>query len=319
MNNINHELHEKGLISSQQYEFLEGIRTNKVVSLYFELRLILYLGIMLLTGGLGYIAYQNMGSFGHIISMLLIFAGIVGCFYFVNKQALPYSNAEVNINHPYFDYILILGALLIIALFTYITIYFSLIELINVSTLLSAALLLYFTYRYDNTALLSMGLVAFAATVGINISPMNWATGELLQSSNLYVTAILLGIGYYVVGHLSEQREIKAHFRFTYQNFGLMLYFVGLISAIFISDFEVLFALWLLISAVAIGYFSWDKREFLFFLYAVISGYIAFTYLFYKMLDAIDAETLMIFYVPFSCIGLVAYLIINKKHFTNER
>lgn len=319
MNNINHELHQKELISNQQFEFLEGIKTNKVVSLYFELRLILYLGIMLLTGGLGYIAYQNMGSFGHIISMLLIFAGIVGCFYFVNKHALPYSNTEIRINHPYFDYILILGALLIIALFTYITIYFSLVELINISTLISAALLLYFTYRYDNSALLAMGLVAFAATVGINISPMNWATGELLQNSNLYITAILLGILYYVIGYLSEQREIKTHFRFTYQNFGLMLYLIGLLSAIFISDNGLLYAFWLLISAAAIGYLSWVKREFLFFLYAVISGYISFTYLFYKMLDAIDAETLMIFYVPFSCIGLVAYLIINKKHFTNER
>lgn len=319
MENANHELHQRELINKDQFEFLEAIRTNKVVSLYFELRLILYLGIMLLTGGLGYIAYQNMGSFGHIMSMMLIVAGIVGCFIFINKHALPYSNSEIKINHSYFDYILILGALLIIALFTYLTIYFELITLINISTLISAGILLYLAYRYDSGALLSMGLVAFSATVGVNISPINWASGELFEASNLYISAITLGILYYSAGYLSNLKELKAHFQFTYQNFGIMLYFVGLISAIFISDNSAIFAILLLLSAVAVGYLSWKNREFLFFLYAVISGYIAFTYLLFQILNAIDGEILMIYYIPFSCIGLVAYLIINKKHFTNDK
>ncbi len=319
MKNINEELHDKELITNNQFEYLEAIRTNKVVSLYFELRLVLYLGIMLLTGGLGYLVYQNMGSLGHILSMILIAAGIVGCFYFVDKNALPYSNDEVKASHSYFDYILILGALLIIALFSYIIIYFELAKLISFSTIIGSAILLYLAYRYDSTALLSMGLVAFAAAVGINLSPMNWIAGDLFETANLYTTAILLGILYCLVGYFSDKREIKAHFQFTYQNFGLMLYFIGLLSAIFMSEIGIFFAVVLLLSAITIGYFSWIKKEFLFFLYSAISGYIALTYLIYHILDAADGEILMVYYIPFSCIGLVAYIVGNRKHFTNDK
>lgn len=319
MKNINEELHDKELITNNQFEYLEAIRTNKVVSLYLELRLVLYLGILLLTGGLGYLVYQNMGSLSHILSMILIAAGIVGCFYFVDKNALPYSNDEVKASHSYFDYILILGAMLIVALFSYIIIYFELAKFISISTIIGSAILLYLAYRYDSTALLSMGLVAFATAVGLNISPLNWISGELFETANLYTTAILLGILYCLVGYFSDKREIKAHFQFTYQNFGLMLYFIGLLSAIFMSELEIFCAGVLLLSAITIGYFSWIKKEFLFFLYSAISGYIALTYLIYHILDAADGEILMVYYIPFSCIGLVAYIVGNRKHFTNDK
>ena len=69
---INKILFEAALISEKQFGVLESIRTEKVVSLYYELRLILYLGILLLTGGLGYLAYENIGEFGHFLLMLLM-------------------------------------------------------------------------------------------------------------------------------------------------------------------------------------------------------------------------------------------------------
>ena len=95
MENIYRELFQLSDSSDRQLRFLEAIRTNQIVSIYSELRLILYLGIMLFTGGIGYFAWQNMGEIGHLISMAFFAAAIIVGFYFIGKFAKPYSKAQV--------------------------------------------------------------------------------------------------------------------------------------------------------------------------------------------------------------------------------
>ena len=309
------------LIEKSQFEFLEAIETNKIISLFNELRLMLYLGIMLLSTGIGYFAYQNMGKFGHICCMILIFAGIVACFYYIMKYASPYSNAEVSVTHLYYDYILILVSLLIIGLFSYIQVYFNLVHLLlNWSTLISAIILLFMAYRYDNRGLLSMGITAFSATFGIIISPVNWTKGEWLPTINLYNTGIILGVAFVLIGQLSELKKIKSHFRFTYQNTGLLIFFIASIAAIFDSNYSILYAFLLLISSCAVIYYSWNYKEFLFFLYSSISGYIALTYLLIRLIESSQSNTwiLLAYYFPISCAGYILFIIKKKNHFTNE-
>lgn len=315
------KLYENNLIEDTQFEFLDAIETNKIISVFNELRLMLYLGIILLSTGIGYFAYQNMGKFGHITCMILLLAGIIACFYYITKFASPYSNAEVSVNHLYYDYILILVSLLIIGLFSYIQVYFNLVHLLlNWSTLISAIILLFMAYRYDNRGLLSMGITAFSATFGIVISPVNWAKGEWLPTLNLYNTGIILGIAFVIIGLISELNKIKSHFRFTYQNTGLLIFFIASIAAIFDSNYSILYAFLLLISSSIVIYYSWNYKEFLFFLYSTISGYIALTYLIIKAIENSfsDAWILLIYYFPVSCVGYILFLIKKKNHFTNE-
>ena len=315
------KLFENNLIEETQFEFLNAIETNKIISVFNELRLILYLGIMLLSTGIGYLAYQNMGEFGHICCMILLLAAIIASFFYILKYASPYSNAEVSVSHLYYDYILILVSLLIIGLFSYIQVYFNLVHLLlNWSTLISAIILLFMAYRFDNRGLLSMGITAFTATFGIVISPVNWAKGEWLPTLNLYNTGIILGIAFVLIGHLSEIKKIKSHFRFTFQNAGLLIFFISSIAAIFDSKYSILYAFLLLISSSAVIYYSWNFKEFLFFLYSCISSYIALTYLIIKVTENLfsDAWILLIYYFPISCVGYIIFLIKKKNHFVND-
>ncbi len=320
MDNIYKHLFHRNSIDEKQYLFLEAIRTNKIVSLYYELRLILYLGIMLFTAGVGYFAYQNMGSIGHLISMVLIGVSIFIGFYFIGKYAKPYSNSEVTIHQLYFDYILILVSLLIISEFVYIQVYFDLVELlVNWTSFLSAAILLFMAYWYDNRALLSMGIAALAAAVGISISPVDWVKGEWSATTGLYVTNIVLGLSLTIAGQISEYSGIKKHFRFTYQNFGLLLFYIGCIAAIFDSNHPFLYAVLLLVPAGALSFYLWQKKEFLFFLYSNIAAYIAITYLLYQILNSSDiAIQLFTYYFPVSCIGYISFLITKKSHFAHD-
>lgn len=320
MDNIYKHLFLKNSINEKQYVFLEAIRTNKLVSLYYELRLVLYLGIMLFTGGVGYYAYQNMGSIGHLISMALIGVSIFIGFYFIGKYAKPYSNSEVHVHQVYFDYILILVSLLIVSEFVYIQVYFDLVALLlNWTSFLSAAILLFMAYRYDNRALLSMGIAALAAAVGISITPVSWVKGEWSATTDLYVTNIILGFSLTIAGQISENREIKKHFRFTYQNFGLLLFYIGCTAAIFDSNHPSLYAVLMLVTAGVLTFYLWQKKEFLFFLYSNIAAYIALTYLLYEIIYSSDtALPFFFYYFPVSCIGYISFLITKKSHFAHD-
>ena len=59
------ELEQKGLISSEQNALISEYERTKPFSLNYELRTFLYLGITMLTGGLGVLIYQNIDSIGH--------------------------------------------------------------------------------------------------------------------------------------------------------------------------------------------------------------------------------------------------------------
>lgn len=321
MESIYKKMIGKNLLTEKQYEFLEAIDSNKIISLYNELRLTLYLGIMLLSTGIGYFAYQNMGKIGHITCMTLLFVGIIACFYYIMKYAVAYSNSEVTVTHPFYDYILIMVALLIIGLFGYIQVYFNLVHLLlNWSTLISALILLFMAYRFDNRGLLSMGITALSATLGIVISPVNWTKGQWLPTMDLYNTGILLGVAFIVFGQFSQYKHIKSHFRFTYQNFGLLIFIISCIAAMFDSQFQVLYSFLLLFAAAAVIYYSWEYKEFLFFLYSSIAEYIALTYLIIKVIQTThtDVYILLAYYFPFTCIGYIVFLIKKKNHFTNE-
>ena len=316
---INKRLFEAALISEKQFGFLESIRTEKVVSLYYELRLILYLGILLLTGGLGYLAYENIGEFGHVLLMLLMAVLAGGGYYFVLNKSKAYSNFKVQETSVYLDYVIVLVALLIVGLFTYIQVYFDLVEvLLNYTSLLSAILFFYMAYRFDNKILLSMAITALVAIFGLTLTPVGWLKSEWFEATDLYLISIIIGLFLIAIGYFLAQISIKEHFLFSYQNYGLLLFYAGSIVAIFINPIWVS----ILVTLAAIGglVYTWKTKQFLFFLYSILTAYIAITYLVLKSLIEMSdlGYVLMIYYFPTTCVSAIVFLVSKKAHFKND-
>lgn len=321
MSKVHKQLLEEGLINQPQFELIDAVAEKKVVSLYYELRLVLYLGILLFTGGIGYIAYQNLGDIGHLAVMFLMIVAIVFCGYYIIKKSLPYSHSEVKVDHIYFDYLLILEALLLISLFTYVQVYFDLVEyFLHSSSIITALLFLSMAYRYDNKAVLSMGITALVAAFGLSISPVNWIHGTWFPDVDLYVIGIVLAGVLLGVGELLSRKGIKQHFAFTYFNFGLLLYYASTLALLFDSGWQVGIAFLLFFSAGAISFYTWVKKEFVFFLYSSVAAYIGFTYLLVKLLTMgnEDGFVLLIYYFPVSCIAYVMLLVKHKNHFSDD-
>ena len=75
------QLREEGLISPLSFEKIEIEKRSRLFSVHWELRTILYLGILLLTSGLGILVYKNLDTIGHQVILIFIAALCTGCFF----------------------------------------------------------------------------------------------------------------------------------------------------------------------------------------------------------------------------------------------
>jgi hypothetical protein len=320
MKDLHQELMDDGFISQSHFEQIDAINSKKIVSLNFELRLVLYLGIMLFSGGVGYLVYLNMGSIGHLAIMFLLFSAICVGTYFISIKSSPYSNGVSEKAVIYFDYLVVLVSLLLISLFTYFQVYFDLVAmLLRWTSLFSALVFLFLAYRFDNKMVLSLGVTALAAVFGLTVSPVDWVNGNWLEGKELY----LLGLGYgsmlLLVSQGLEYKKIKVHFTFTYQHFGWLLFYFGALALSFDYHNELYIAVIVLLISLSIMRYQWQQKSFLFFIYSSLAGYVLFTFLIFSSgIAEGDLFALGMFYFPISFIGTIVLLVKNRKHFSND-
>jgi hypothetical protein len=312
--NLPHELLDKELITQDQFEKIEVITSGKVVSVFYELRTMLYLGVMLFTTGAGMLVYQNIGDIGHLISISLLTLLMIGCFWYVVKHEVGYSNGSITSPTPYYDYVLLLGCLLFVSIQGYLQFqYGALYEYLGWSTLITAVFFFYAAYRFDHLGVLSLAITALASFWSISVSPQKWYSGDFLTESNLYNTAIIFAAIITAIAFILDWKKIKPHFTFTYFNFCALIYFVGCVVGLFMG----VWFLYVLLIYAGCG-FTWyiarSRRSFLFLLYAFLAGYIGTTYLLAETIFV--AEPMLWFYYSIlSCGGFVFFIIRYKNFF----
>jgi hypothetical protein len=312
-------LFEKGLIDRAQYDKIDLITSGKLISVFYELRTLLYLGIMLFTAGAGVLIYQNIGDIGHIISvsLLIILTGL--CFGYVIRQGPSYSNESIKGPTPYFDYIVLLGALLFIAVFAYLQFLYGLLEETpGLITLITAAFFFFIAYRFDHIGVLSLAITAFASFWSISITPQKWYNGDFYQFERLYLTAIIFGSAMATFALLLDWKKIKTHFTFTYINFATLIFFIGAIAGLFEDEWYGLYLLMIYGGCVFTFYMARWKKSFLFLLYAFLAAYIGTTYLIIKITSNSNWDTMFFFWFFYSiasCAGFVYFIIRFKNYF----
>ncbi|MEJ0054567.1 MAG: hypothetical protein WDN75_02355 [Bacteroidota bacterium] len=313
------ELFDKGLISEKQFQKIDLITSGKIVSVFYELRSLLYLGVMLFTTGVGILIYQNIGEFGHILSIIALGILTVVCFWYVFKHVAPYSNEALKAPTPYFDYVVLLGSLLFISVQGYLQFQFGwLNDKLGVSTLITAAFFFFIAYKFDNVGILSLAITALASFWSISVSPQKWYSGEFFEGSHLYNTAVIFGAGVTGIAMVLEKRGIKQHFTFTYLNFCVLIFFIGAVVGLFAGKITLLYILLIYGGCAFAYYIARSQRSFLFMLYAFIAGYIATTYLLAMTLEIGDVGFWLLYSMA-SCGAFVYFIISYRKHFTQRQ
>lgn len=315
-NNTPRELLEKNLITPEQFTEIELITSGKVVSVFYELRTLLYLGILLLTAGLGILIYENIGELGHLAAISVLFFLTIACFTYVVKNAPSYSNEAATAPTPYYDYIVLLGALLFISVLGYLQYQYEILDnALGVTTLISSAIFFFVAYRYDHAGVLSLAITALASFWSISISPVKWYSGDFISHESLHVTGLIFSGALAGIAVFLDHRKIKTHFTFTYTNFCCIIFFISALVGLF-DNGSLIYVLLIYGGAAFAWYMARFKRSFLFLLYALVSAYIATTYLLVEYF--IEDIFFWFFYSAASCGGLVYFIIKYRNYFSRS-
>ena len=310
-------LQEKGIISPEQSNAVSEHEKAKPFSLHYELRTLLYLGITLLTGGLGVLVYQNLDTIGHEIIVALIAIITLACFGFAFWKREPFTWLEVKNPHHFSDFVLLLGCTSFLILEGYLQFQYDLFGLkYGLVTFIPAILFFFSAYLFDHRGVLSMAITAFASWVGVNIAPLSVLEKNDFSTPNFLVTAIVLGIVLSGLGLISEYRNLKKHFSFTYLLLGSNLTLIAALTGMFSHPNWFIYALISLVLCVGLFLYARKTQSYIFLLMGTIYGYTALTYLLFKLAGFIDEDFMYMFglyYFLLSGVGVIVFLMKIKK------
>ncbi|MES2829111.1 MAG: DUF2157 domain-containing protein [Bacteroidota bacterium] len=289
-------------------------------SVYWELKVLLYLGVLLLSSGLGILIYKNIDTIGHQVIIGLVFALSAGCFYYCFKHGLPFSKQHVKTEGPLFDYSLLLGCLSFLTVIGYLQTEYTLFgNNYRLSTFIPMVVLFFMAYRFDHLGVLSMAITNLGIWLGVTATTFNFFTSSGYESRAVIfredtLLYVYLGLGLLLIGlgYLSDRLDIKKHFRFTYQHFGVHMAFIALLSGYF-SHFDdatgLLWPLALFTLATLLYFDALRHRSFYFILLVCIYGYVAFSAMILKAFSKLQGDGLL--YIAFLYFIISAFVLIK--------
>jgi hypothetical protein len=311
------DLHAEERIESDTLQKIREHEANKHVSVRRELLILLYFGIVLLSTGLGILIYENIDSIGHITIVLLIAAVTILCFGYCFKRSDGPSLKKTESPNVWFDYVLLLGCLLFLVLIGYVQFQYQFFgDRWGLATFIPFVVLAFSAYYFDHLGVLSLAITTFAAWMGISINFNRVRDLDMFESGSLIYNGLLLGGLLLAVSFLSSRRDIKEHFAFTYQNFGVHILFIAMLTGIF--RYEQYFLLWFLAVGVFGAYVFLQGKQHASLYFVVVSVlyfYIALSYVAMRVLWDMGRSGisegilyLSIFYFIGSATGLILFL-----------
>lgn len=313
-NSILNSLTGKGIISDQQADSIASFESEKAFSIHWELRSILYIGILLFSSGAGMLIYENIDTIGHQAIIAVIALTTAGCFYYTFKNSLPYSDERVENPNKLVDYVLLLGCSTFLALEGYLQYQYNVFgSRYGLAVIIPTILFFLCAYRFDHRGALSMAITGLASWLGLTIAPLSVLSDNDFSDGTLIFPAIALGCVLTAVGWISEERNLKRHFAFTYMLMGGNLACIAAQIGLFNENAKVLYFLIGIALCVFFIYRARHAQSLLFLLMGTVYGYAIVTYSIFTSLGVDAALGLGIFYFLFSSVGVIYFLLNYKK------
>ncbi len=320
------QLHQEGILSEKSYTKCLQHESAGIFSVHWELKTLLYLGVILLSGGLGILVYRNIDSIGHQAILLFLVSLCAGCFFYCIKTGKGFLRYKTESPHTFFDYALLLACLCFITIIGYVQYQFHFFgERYGLATFVPMVVLFISAYYFDQLAVLSLAITNLGAWLGIAVTPLRLLRVNDFDSNTIIFTGIFLGLALMIAAFISVKNNFKKHFEFTYSNFGMHLLFVSSLSGMF--NYESIYLLWLMLIA-GISYFFYrralSKKSFYIILVTVLYSYVAMAYVVIRFIDRFIGNTTQALYAGFlyfiiSAVVFVIFLVrMNKKLKTND-
>jgi hypothetical protein len=304
---------EQSKISPEQYAHLAGLSRGEPFSLFLELNVLLYAGVLAFVAGLGWTVSTWSHQIGDVLVLTTLSSILAVCFWYSFSRAPAWSPAETPAPSPIFDYVLYLGSLVWSLELAYIENRFHVLAgQWDLYLLATAGLYFFFAYRFDNRFVLSLALSSLAGWFGLKIS--HWSAGRWSANPDAayrrYALLYCLVVG--VGGALLQRRGLKPHFFGNYLNIVANVLFWAVLSGVFIQQGYGLWFLALLIACSASLAWGLTRRQFAFVVYAAVYGYVGVSSLF---LRGVNDETAVLLYFVVSGVAMLVVLVQIGRRF----
>lgn len=305
---------EAGALPPEGALRLLRVARGELLSVHGELRALLYVGVLLVTGGVGLLVKENLDRIGPVAIALLIGLAAAAAFVWVVRVAPPFSWREIpwrEVPSPNlaFDYILLLGVLLAAADLAYIEVKFTPLgahwawHLLIVAAFTAVA-----AFRFDSRVVFSLALSTFAAWRGVSAA---WLGGGLWGAENaVRWNAIACGVLFAVLGFVLKRTGRKAHFEPLAVTLGWLLILGGLTSGMWQSIWWSGWTVSLLLAGAGLAIGAYLTGRFPLFAFGVIAAYVSLSRL---ALNGVRAEALGCFWFFSTPILVIVGLILAQR------
>lgn len=302
---------ERGILPPGRAPLLLRAVRRELVSVRLELRLLLYAGVLLVTGGAGLLIKENLDRIGPVAIAAALGMAAAAALAWVWRVAPPFSWERPGEQTPSpnlaFDYVLLLGVLLAAADLAYVEARFTPLgpdwpwHLLLVS-LFAAAL----AVRFDSRVVFSLALATFAAWRGVSVA--HFGAGLLDTRDDLVRwNAIGCGVLFIGLGYVLARTDRKAHFEPAAVHLGWLLVLGGLASGLGDRGWAGWSAALLLVGA-GLATWAYYARRFSLFAFGILGGYLGLTRFVFE-----GVETLGCFWVAFTSILMILGLVAVQR------
>ncbi|WP_423149655.1 DUF2157 domain-containing protein [Rubrolithibacter danxiaensis] len=314
------DLQAEGLISENTLHTIRQKHANPLFSLYWELKSLLYTGVLLLSSGLGILIYKNIDSISHQAVLIFIAAVSAGCFAWCNKKKAPFSYSKTESPDSFFDYILLLGTLSFLSFVGYLQFQYEVFgNRYGLATFIPMLALFFIAYYFDHIGILTLAIANLAVWMGVTVTPKDLLEKMDFNNERVIYTYLVLGGFLMAAAHATSRYNLKKHFFFTYHHYSVHIIYIALLSGYFYYNYSPSL-IWLTLLAIISWFIYMDalkSKSFYFLLLCMVYSYIALSGFIIRTLFMKEAELsiyLSFLYFIGSGIGLARVLInLSKK------
>jgi hypothetical protein len=302
---------EQGAISPEQHAYLACLSRGQPFSVFLELNILLYAGVLAFVAGLGWTVTTWSQQLGDVLVLGILSSILIACFWYCFSHAAAWSPAETPTPTAIFDYVLYLGTLVWCVELAYLENQLRLLSGQWDLYLLATAVLFFFlAYRFDNRFVLSLALSSLAGWFGLTISRWQFRQDAAYRQCAL-VYCLLVGLGAVLI----QRRGLKAHFFGTYLNIVANVFFWAVLSGVFNRQGYGIWFLALLVACGASLAWGMKRRQFAFVAYSAVYGYVGVSSI---LIRGINDDVGILFYFVITAVVMLVVLVRIARRFARS-
>lgn len=310
------KLVEKGLVTPVAAAPLLRSARGELLSIRGELRALLYFGVLAVVAGVSLLVKENLDRIGPVTIAIAIGLAAAICLGWTLSRALAFSWQRAESSDWAFDFLLLLGILLLGADLAYIEAKFTPLgdawsyHLLFMSLVTGA-----FAVRCDSRTAWSLALSTFAAWRGVAAAGV--AHGFFLRSeSALRLNLMLCGAAFVALGLAMRRLDRKRHFEALTTFLGCLGLLAGLASlALDPTENWILWAIVFVLAAAGLAAVALKARRFGLFALGALGVYAGITRLAFELVGDAGCGC---FWFAGSSLGMIALLWIVQRRFRVE-